>query len=296
MTFKRLLVPFIAGMSTVAFCLLVPVPDGAGNHEPSFMALARRLTNVTWIEDTKKHTAFVLHALMYPVLHRHEQQRPQEADASTAPEVAQTPDEPSEPGRDLTGLREAIAFYKANDLVHGDEAAKTANDDLVRLTLDWVAVKTSPHEVGFARLQRFAAAHQDWPALGWLRRRAEEALYAEHRDKTAVENFFATVPPETPFGKLALAQALIADGQMPEAQKLVRELWRGSELTTSLETKIRADFGSYLDKSDYKSRADHLSTRKKSGRRCGPPRLPERMWSLWRKPEPPSSMRSPPTN
>ncbi len=118
MTFRRLLVPFIAGMSTVAFCLLVPVPDGAGNHEPSFMALAHRLANVAWIEDTKKHTAFVLHALMYPVLHRHEQERPQEAPgADGTPEVAaQTPDQPGEPGRDLTGLREAIAFYKANDI------------------------------------------------------------------------------------------------------------------------------------------------------------------------------------
>ncbi len=227
MTFKRLLVPFIAGMSTVAFCLLVPVPDGAGNHEPSFMALVHRLANVTWIEDTKKHAAFVLHALMYPVLHRHEQERPPEAPGADTPEVAdQTPDQPAEPGRDLTGLREAIAFCKASDIAHGDEAAKTAKDDLVRRTLDWVAVKTSPHEVGFVRLQRFAAAHQDWPALGWLRRRAEEALYAEHRDKATVQAFFATAQPDTPFGKLLLAQAFIADGHVPEAQKLIRDLWR----------------------------------------------------------------------
>ncbi len=253
MILKRVLVPFMAGLGTLALCLAIPVPDGPRTYEPGLFVLAKRLANATWLDEAKTHTAFVLHALMHPV------PRPAELRTHEAEQTPAAPaDQPAEPGRDLTGLREAIAFYKTNDLAHGDEAAKTATDDLVRLTLEWIAVKTLPHDVGLARLQRFAAAHQDWPALGWLRNRAEEAIYAEHRDKALVQAFFASSPPQTAFGKLALAQALAADGNQPEAQKLVRGLWRESELSPPLETKIRTDFGSYLDKSDYKSRADHL--------------------------------------
>ncbi len=260
MILKRVLVPSMAGLGTLALCLAVPVPDGPKTYEPRLFALVNRLANAAWFDETKKHTAFVLHALMHPVPHRSE---PQTRAASETP--AAPADQPVEPGRDLTGLREAVAFYKANDLAHGDEAAKTAKDDLVKLTLEWVALKTLPHDVGLARLQRFAAAHPDWPALAWIHHRAEEAIYAEHRDKAFVQAFFATSPPQTAFGKLALAQALSADGNVPEAQKLVRNLWRESELSSSLETKIRADFGNYLDKSDYKSRADHLLYKEEIG-------------------------------
>ncbi len=54
-------------------------------------------------------------------------------------------------------------------------------------------------------------------------------------------------------------------GMCRKPKKLIRDLWRESELTTSLETKIRTDFGGYLDKSDYKSRADHLLYKEEIG-------------------------------
>ena len=41
-----------------------------------------------------------------------------------------SPDVASQQERDLTGLAEAIAFYKAGDLARGDIAAATANADL----------------------------------------------------------------------------------------------------------------------------------------------------------------------
>ncbi len=271
---KRLLASFAAGLGTLALCLIVPFPASApgGSHEPSLLGLVHRLTASPWIEETKKHTALVLHALVHPLSHESQKR---EAAAQSAPEATglagpettpqQTAEAPGVPSRDLTGLREAIAFYKANDLAHGDEAAKSAQDELVRLSLEWVALRSLPHEVGFARLQRFATAHPDWPALAWLRHRAEEALYAEHRDKATTEAFFSTVPPQTPHGKLALAQALAADGHLSEAQKLVRGLWREAPLSPLLEVKIRSDFGSYLEKADYKSRADHFLYKEDSG-------------------------------
>ncbi len=276
---KRLFIPLLAGLGTLTLCLAVPFPFStgpSGHHEPGFLVLAHKVSLAgPWIENAKKHVALALYALVHP-----SKQAPAEppkaavADTTastsgsmTSPEAftAQTADQPGEPQRDLTGLREAITFYKAGDLAHGDEAAKTAKDDLVRLTLEWVAIRSLPHEAGMSRLQNFAVAHQDWPALAWLRHRSEETLYAGHRDKSVVEAFFASTPPLTPLGKLALAQALVADDRVPEAQKIVRALWREADLSPALETKIRTDFGAYLEKSDYKSRADRLLYKEQIG-------------------------------
>jgi len=272
---KRLFVPLLTGLGTLTLCLALPFPSNGPPkaYEPSLLTLAHRLAASPWMINAQRHTAIALHALIHPLERSHTDKPAQEALTDAAPnrpEGAGTSQTPAETetgpqGPDLTGLHEALTFYKANDLLHGDEAAKTAKDDLVRLTLEWAALRSLPHEAGFARLQGFAAAHPDWPALGWLRHRAEEALYAEHRDKAAVEAFFATTPPQTPLGKLALAQALAADARVPEARKLVRSLWREADLTPALETKIRADFGAYLEKSDYKSRADHLLYKEETG-------------------------------
>jgi soluble lytic murein transglycosylase len=265
---KQLFVPLVTGLCTLAACLALPFPSNNPTkaYEPSLLTLAHRIAASPWMGNAQQHVAVALHALMHPLQHPRSatpdaaNTTSQGSPSDSKKSEVQIQDQASSgpPGPDLTGLREAIAFYKANDLAHGDEAAKTAKDDLVQLTLEWAALRSLPHEAGFARLQRFGAAHPDWPALGWLRHRAEEVLYADHRDKAVVEAFFASTPPQTPLGKLALAQALAADGREPEAQKLVRSLWREAELTPSLETKIRTDFGTYLEKSDYKSRADHL--------------------------------------
>jgi len=263
---KRLLVPFIAGLGTLTLVVTVSVPAyGPGSRAPGLLAFLLQFAPGPWIEETKRHSSVFIHALTRLLPHASAGQRTEETAAARPAAEAPAPDQARRPERDLSGLHEAIAFYKAGDLAHGDEAAKMTNDGLVRLTLEWAALRSLPHEAGFARLQSFSAAHPDWPALTWLHHRAEEALYAEHRDKTAVEGFFAESQPQTVFGKLALAQALAADTRIPEAQKLVRSLWRESELNSALETKIRADFGSYLEKSDYKSRADHLLYKEEAG-------------------------------
>src|SRR5438132_3079439 len=76
-----------------------------------------------------------------------------------------SPDFTSQQERDRTGLAEAIAFYKAGDLAHGDIAAATAKDKTVITALEWIALRSFPRETGFERLQAFMQAHPAWPAL-----------------------------------------------------------------------------------------------------------------------------------
>src|ERR1700730_14617032 len=55
-----------------------------------------------------------------------------------------SPDFTSRQERELAGLAEAIAFYKAGNLVRGDGAAMTAKDKTVRTALEWIALRSFP--------------------------------------------------------------------------------------------------------------------------------------------------------
>ena len=164
--------------------------------------------------------------------------------------------------RDLTGLAEAIAFYKAGDLAHGDIAAATAKDTTVRTALEWIALRSFPRETGFERLQAFMQAHPVWPALDWLKKRSEEALFGDRKSSTLIKTFFSGADPETPAGKLALARVLTDDGKTSEAAALVRAVWREADLNPQLEAKVKTDFNTYLSRDDHKFRADRLLYKK----------------------------------
>ncbi|MGH6847758.1 MAG: lytic transglycosylase domain-containing protein [Methylocella sp.] len=169
-----------------------------------------------------------------------------------------SPDFTSQQERDLTGLAEAIAFYKAGDLARGDSAAATAKDKTVKTALEWIALRSFPRETGFERLQAFMQAHPVWPALGWLKKRSEEALFGDRKSGALIKTFFSGAEPETPAGKLALARVLTDDGKTSEAAALVRAVWREADLNPQLEAKVKTDFGAYLDRADHKFRADRL--------------------------------------
>jgi len=259
---KRVLVPAAVGLGTLCLCLSVPISStGPKDPEAPFEGLARRVGSLNWLQETKHHAALVLNALMHPLQQIEKAKTPTPEEPASVPPAQET----AQAAPVIPGFREAIALYKQDDLTQGDDIAKTVKDPVAALALEWVAIRSVPQKIGFNRLAAFAKAHPDWPGNGWLRRRMEEALYSEHRDKKTVAAFFADMKPLTPFGTMALAQALMTDERIPEAQKLIRTLWRENPLNGTLETKIRADFGAFLEKSDFKSRADHLLYKEDTG-------------------------------
>ncbi|HEX3495177.1 MAG TPA: transglycosylase SLT domain-containing protein [Methylocella sp.] len=169
-----------------------------------------------------------------------------------------SPDFTSQQERDLTGLAEAIAFYKAGDLARGDSAAMAAKDKTVRTAVEWIALRSFPRETGFERLQAFMQAHPAWPALDWLKKRSEEALFGDRKSGALIKTFFSGADPETAAGKLALARVLTDDGKTSEAAALVRAVWREADLNPQLEAKVKTDFNTYLNRADHKFRADRL--------------------------------------
>ena len=174
-------------------------------------------------------------------------------------------DQVAQQGHDLTGFSEALASYKSGSLAQGDLAAAAAQDKTVKAALEWIALRSFPHEAGFDRLQAFMQAHPAWPALEWLKKRSEESLYGDRKSNAIIKTYFGSAMPVTAAGKLALARAFVEDGRTGEAGELVRAVWRDSDLNAQLESKIKAEFGAYLGKADHKYRAERLLYKKQNG-------------------------------
>jgi hypothetical protein len=158
---------------------------------------------------------------------------------------------------DITGLREAIAAYRAGDLKAGDAAAQTTTNPTARTAADWAALRLMPRETGFDRIAAFLKAQPGWPTAAALRRRAEEAIYYDKRPPAEVIAWFSSRRPETAMGKWTLARALQA-ANPTQAAALAREVWREADLTPSLETALRKDFPDALTRADHKARSDRL--------------------------------------
>ncbi len=157
---------------------------------------------------------------------------------------------------DFANARQALQSYRKGDLAAGDDFARPTTGPL-RTLLDWAAIRLDSRGAGVARLEAFVAAHPDWPALPWVRRRIEEAK-ASSKDAAAVLALFATAPPTTLFGRIALAKADIATGRIEAGAAIVRTVWRDDDLTSGQEASLLKEFGSILRKEDHKARADRL--------------------------------------
>ena len=134
------------------------------------------------------------------------------------------------------------AVKKAIDLARrgrGNEATAIANavtDPVAAKLIEWMVLRSENGDFDFQRYAGFAAANPGWPNITQFRRKAEAALWQNGVNDTVVRRYFATTKPLTAKGKLALARALIAQGDRTTAQQLVRDAWRTDPLTSDMES------------------------------------------------------------
>ncbi len=161
-------------------------------------------------------------------------------------------------GADYENFFPALAAFRAGDFASGEEASAALQTNLADTAARWVGLKLHWREAGFKRITAFLDAHPDWPAADWLRRRAEDALVAEHQPDRVVKAWFAQTKPQTATGKYALARALARDGDFETAAELARSAWREEDLGQSFETQFYKELGALLTVEDHKYRADRL--------------------------------------
>jgi soluble lytic murein transglycosylase len=172
---------------------------------------------------------------------------------------------PSVAAKDPEGslVRQAIDFYRRNDLASGDAAARAIQGPVARLTAEWAAIRLDSHLLGLARLDAFATAHPDWPALPWVSRRVEETVAGDRANTAQVEDRLGKAPLKTVAGKVALAQAERSRGHTDAAARIIHQVWREEELSPWQETSIGRDFAEVIDRDDHRVRAERFLYKEK---------------------------------
>jgi soluble lytic murein transglycosylase len=160
------------------------------------------------------------------------------------------------PSTDLGAVKEALDLVKHHRADEATPIAATLHDPLARSLIEWAVLHSDDTKAGFDRYVAFMAAHPSWPNIGMFRRRAEAALWQEHRDPATVRAFFAEEPPMTAKGRFALARALLAEGDRAAAQRYVREAWDNDAFSHELETAALETFRDLLTVTDHKARMD----------------------------------------
>ena len=176
---------------------------------------------------------------------------------------------------DADTAKRAISAYGKGDMALGDAFAAMATTESARVALEWVAIRTDSHGTGFRRIAAFLKAHPDWPSAPWLRRRSEEALYADRQGFGLLAAYFSKAKPESAPGKLALARLYRNQGRIEDATALVRDVWREGEFGQALESKVVEEFGDLLTSADHKFRADRAFYKEDAGRLMRAPRTRE---------------------
>ena len=162
---------------------------------------------------------------------------------------------------DLAIVRDGVAAYRKGDLAAGDALRARLKGRGAIALLDWAALRLAGPAVPFDRVTAYMTTYPDYPGQAWLRRRGEEALLVERKPAATVRAYFSRERPQTPGGKLALAQAFRADGLTEDADALVRDAWRYDAFGRELELRMLDAFKDTLTTADHRFRMERLLLR-----------------------------------
>ncbi|MEW6255030.1 MAG: lytic transglycosylase domain-containing protein [Pseudomonadota bacterium] len=179
------------------------------------------------------------------------------ASKGAAPTLAATP-APALSG-DLSTLRSAVVLAKNAKGSEALAAAQGLSDPVARSLVTWLVIRSAPNDLGFDGIAAFLADKPGWPTQTTLRKKAEAVLYAEKRSPQVVRAFFGDQAPLTGPGKIALARAFAASGDMRMASALARDAYRSDDLSEITEQVVLSEFGPAITRADHKARADKFS-------------------------------------
>ncbi|HEV3397063.1 MAG TPA: transglycosylase SLT domain-containing protein [Xanthobacteraceae bacterium] len=175
--------------------------------------------------------------------------------ASAAPGMV-VPDIPPSTvsGDDVATVREALALVRRGRTSEASGLEPSLRDPVARKLVEWTILRNEDNGVDFDRYAAFIRNNPSWPSIPLFRRRAEGALWHEHRDAATVRAFFTDAEPASARGRFVLARALIARGERAAGEALIREGWRHEDFTEDLEGQVLEEFPNVLTRADHRAR------------------------------------------
>jgi soluble lytic murein transglycosylase len=155
----------------------------------------------------------------------------------------------------VENIIELIRKHRPSDAT---QAAAAISDPVARKLAEWIILRSEDNGASVERYHAFIAANPSWPSQTFLRRRAEAALWDDHRDDSTVWAWFENESPVSAKGRFALARVMLARGDRANAERLVREAWRNDAMSEDTENAALNLFGALLTAGDQKARMDLL--------------------------------------
>jgi soluble lytic murein transglycosylase len=155
---------------------------------------------------------------------------------------------------EVAAVKHTIDLLRSGKRAEATEFEQTIDDPLARKLVEWIILRDDDNDAGFSRYNTFIRDNPSWPSVGMFRRRAEATLWQEHTDSSTVRAFFASIRPLTGKGSLALARALLAQGDRITAQACVSEAWRLDPMSRDLEAQALEEFHDLITRADDKAR------------------------------------------
>jgi soluble lytic murein transglycosylase len=156
---------------------------------------------------------------------------------------------------DLAAVKNVFDLTRKGKTGEATAAARTIDDVAARKLVEWFILRHSESEASFGRYAAYIADNPGWPSMGLMRRRAEARLWQEKADAATVLSFIGDRPTSAK-GRLALARALLAEGDRDSAAGLVREAWRSEDLSERTEGDVLETFRDLLTREDHRARMD----------------------------------------
>ena len=156
---------------------------------------------------------------------------------------------------DLAAVKNAIDLARKARTSEATAIEKTIGDPAAQKLVEWFILRHPDADAMFGRYAVFIADNPGWPGMALMRRRAEARLWQERSDATTVRRFTGDRPTSTK-GRLALARALLAEGDREGAGHWVRQAWRSEELSERSETEAFDMFRDLLTREDHRARMD----------------------------------------
>jgi peptidoglycan lytic transglycosylase len=159
---------------------------------------------------------------------------------------------------DMDALENVLEQIRKHSPDEATQTEATISDPVARKLAEWLILRSDNNNATVERYRAFITANPSWPSQAFLRRRLEAALWDDHRDDAAVSSWFENESPISAKGRFALAKALLARGDRANAERLVREAWRGDPMSEDTENTALDMFGAVLSAGDQKARMDKL--------------------------------------
>ena len=159
---------------------------------------------------------------------------------------------------DTAALENVIELVRKHQPADATQAEASISDPVARKLAEWIILRSDDNGAPVERYRAFLSANPSWPSQSFLRRRAEAALWDDHRDDATVWALFENESPLSAKGKFSLARAMIARGDRANAERVVRDAWRNDSMSEDTESAALDLFGALVTPGDHKARMDLL--------------------------------------